>query len=176
MQMGRTTCNARWRDLPMLFCWIAVWVWSGVVTAADATGRESVTGTVDKAATVKPVATTLVNDPVSSQGILQLLLGLGLVVGFILMLAWLARRVGGVRGYSMGSMKVLGGMSMGAREKVVLMQVGNTQILLGVAPGRIQTLHVLDEPVGATAQPDAQEHGADTFAARLKTILKRTPE
>lgn len=177
MQLFRTMDIAK-RRYQLLVFWIVAMLGAGMVYAAPGsgtTGETNVTRGVEAGGSGKP-ATTLVNEPVSAQGIVQLVLGLGLVVGVILLLAWLARRVGGLRGYSVGSMRVLGGLSMGAREKVVLMQVGNTQILLGVAPGRVQTLHVLDEPVAGTERSAAQDEAGEPFAARLKTILKRTSE
>jgi flagellar protein FliO/FliZ len=124
---------------------------------------------------VKTPAVVFANDPVSTQGILQLVLGLVVVVAVILLLARVVRRMGGVGGYAMGSMKVLGGLSMGARERVVLMQVGDTQLLLGVAPGRIQTLHVLEQPVQMETEGDRSRPGIG-FAERLKTALKGSAE
>ncbi len=57
---------------------------------------------------------------------------------------------------------------MGPRERVVLVQVGKQQLLLGVAPGRIQTLHVLDEPV-----TDATSPTPSAFVEKLTAALKK---
>src|SRR5690606_10816690 len=43
--------------------------------------------------------------------------------------------------------RVLASLPVGARERIVLMQAGNRQIVVGVAPGQVSTLHVLDEPL-----------------------------
>jgi len=57
---------------------------------------------------------------------------------------------------------------MGTRERVVLLQVGETQLLLGVAPGRVQTLHVLDKPL------DSGKQGAGPrFSEQLGRLLKK---
>lgn len=95
----------------------------------------------------------------------QLFAGLGLVVAMIVALAWALRRLGGVRAVGTGSLEVLGGLSVGPRERVVLLRVGTRQLVIGVAPGRVQTLDVLDEPV--TTSPV----GNDGFAARLQRAL-----
>jgi flagellar protein FliO/FliZ len=88
--------------------------------------------------------------PPDSPPISDILLALGAVVCAIVVLGWFAKRVLRVPSGGAGPLRIAGGLSMGPREKVVLMQVGRTWILLGVAPGRIQTLHVLDEaPVPA---------------------------
>jgi len=41
-------------------------------------------------------------------------------------------------------LRVVGALALGMREKIILLQVGKKQVLLGVSPGRIQTLHVLE--------------------------------
>lgn len=102
-------------------------------------------------------------------GLLQVTLGLLVVVGAIIGGAWMLRRFGHIQNGAHGNIKVVGGVSMGARERVVLLQVGETQLLLGVAPGRIQTLHVLDKPVAV----NQSNTGGGGFAGRLAELLKQ---
>lgn len=101
---------------------------------------------------------------------LQMLLGLLAVLAVIAALAWGARRVGRLQGGVGGELRVLGGLSLGSRERVVLVQAGETQLLLGVAPGRVQTLHVLEEPLVPAV---AQQEAGGGFAERLAAALKR---
>lgn len=77
----------------------------------------------------------------------QTFLWLLVVVGLILMLAWLAKRLGGVHFRNAAGMKMLSVLAVGNKEKIALVQVGEQQLLLGIAPGRVTTLHVFDEPV-----------------------------
>ncbi|HED19781.1 MAG TPA: flagellar biosynthetic protein FliO [Gammaproteobacteria bacterium] len=77
----------------------------------------------------------------------QLTLGMVAVLGLIMGIAWLLKRSGRFQMTAGGGLRVLGGLSMGTRERVVLLQVGETQLLLGVAPGRVQTLYVLEQPL-----------------------------
>lgn len=109
-------------------------------------------------------------EPLAGGGMFQLALGLFAVIALIVALAWLMRRMGGITGGQGGALRVLGGLSMGTRERVVLIQVGETQLLLGVAPGRVQTLHVLDRPL--PTQPPSQP-GKGGFAASLSAALQR---
>jgi len=106
-------------------------------------------------------------DPVSLSSIGQLVLGLALVVGLILVLAWLMRRVNGTPAQGNG-MKVLAALPLGQRERAVLVQIGQEQMLLGVAPGRVSLLARFDEPVLDTAEL----RGAQ-FAERLQQVLGR---
>lgn len=110
---------------------------------------------------------TLANGSLGWGSLVQVGAGLLLVVALIGLLAWLVRRLGRVQGGAAGSLRILGGLSLGARERVVLLQVGERQLLLGVAPGRVQTLHVLETPL-----PDAVAGGAD-FAGQLRAVLGR---
>lgn len=97
----------------------------------------------------------------------RLLLGLLLVVGLIVLLAWLLRRVQQFNPRGGPLIKPIASLPLGARERLLLVQVGGEQILLGVAPGRITPLHVLKEPVH---HPDA-EPASPEFAQRLMELL-----
>ncbi len=92
-------------------------------------------------------------DPMAASNLWQLTLGMIVVLGVMLGLAWILKRSGKFQMAAGGSLKILGGLSMGTRERVVLLQVGETQLLVGVAPGRVQTLHVLEQPLEAHDQP-----------------------
>lgn len=107
--------------------------------------------------------------PMAADNLLQTGLGLFMVLALILAVAWIARRMGRFQGGSGSSLRVIGGLSMGTRERVVLIQVGETQLLVGVAPGRVQTLHVLPEAVSA---PDADTNQENAFATSLNSLLK----
>ncbi|MGD8908277.1 MAG: flagellar biosynthetic protein FliO [Chromatiales bacterium] len=69
--------------------------------------------------------------------------GLLLILLLILGGAWLFKRYGSLPMGGKGLIKVLGGASVGARERVVLIEVENIRLLLGVAPGQVRTLHRL---------------------------------
>ena len=99
----------------------------------------------------------------------QVALGLLFVLGLIIALAWFFRRFGQSQYAVKGNFRVVGGVHLGTREKVVLLQVGNQQLLLGVAPGRVNTLHVLEEPLDLNTPTPISE---SAFAKRLSTILQ----
>ncbi len=81
--------------------------------------------------------------PLTAVTLLQTVGGLALVLVLILGLAWLVRRTGHVPGAGKGLVRVLGGASLGPRERAVVVAVDGVRLLLGVAPGRVQMLHVL---------------------------------
>ncbi|MFJ4145746.1 flagellar biosynthetic protein FliO [Pseudomonas sp. NPDC089734] len=99
--------------------------------------------------------------------VLQLLLGLLLVIGLIFVLAWVMRRVQSVGPNSGQVIELLGSRALGTRDRLLLVQVGNEQILLGVTPGQITPLHVLKEPV----QVPVREQTTPEFAQRLLELM-----
>lgn len=61
------------------------------------------------------------------------------------MCAWLVKKIGAFSPVnSKDKMKVVAGLSLGGREKILLVQVGEKQLVLGVSPGKIDNLLVLE--------------------------------
>lgn len=143
-------------------CAYLVAVWLTGLFSVSAWSSEA----VDQA--VKPIPTPApVNiDPVSTGSIMQMLFGLLLVVGLILLLAWLLKRFTGLQGQHR-AMQVVASLPLSAREKLVLVQVGDKQLLLGVAPGRVSRIESYDEPVIEPGSP------AGEFAMRLQQVMQR---
>jgi len=150
---------------------IAVFVLSTLITFNAL--AENSTGSIQSAG-VRP--TSITTDHMSSGYLVQLIVGLMFVLLCIVVLAWLAKRFNRLQSSSDGSLKVLGGISMGARERVVLVQVGTTQLLLGVAPGRINMLHQLEQPLekaGADVEGRFDKSLGKGFAEKLNYALSR---
>lgn len=95
-------------------------------------------------------------DPLSTGALLRVFGSLGVIIVAIFGLVWLLRRSGNlVRGKD-SKLKVVDVLSLGQRERLVLVAVGDQQVLLGVSPGRVQAVHTLDTPhVEAVAEPPA---------------------
>ncbi len=103
--------------------------------------------------------------------LLQLVLGLLLVIGLIFLLAWVVRRIQQnipVSG-SQQAISLLASQTLGPRDRLLLVQVGKEQILLGLTPGTIVPLHVLQEP-NEVSKPEG--HLGSAFAQRLAKALK----
>jgi flagellar protein FliO/FliZ len=118
------------------------------------------------------VATTAASAPAATSGVAgqltQLVFGLLLVLGLIFFLAWLLRRVQQAGPAGKGQViELIGSRALGPRDRLMLVQVGNEQILLGLSPGTITALHVLKEPV----QVPSTEKATPEFAQRLMDIL-----
>ncbi len=77
----------------------------------------------------------------------QIMLSLVLVLLIIFLAAWVLRRYSRFPGVADGNLKVIGALSVGQRERILLLQVGQEQIVVGVTSNKITTLHQLEEPV-----------------------------
>ncbi|MGB6212094.1 MULTISPECIES: flagellar biosynthetic protein FliO [Pseudomonas] len=120
----------------------------------------------------EPVATAAAAPAVSSGvagQLTQLVFGLLLVLGLIFFLAWLLRRVQQAGPTGKGQViEIVGSRALGPRDRLMLVQVGNEQILLGLSPGTITALHVLKEPIEV---PTTTEKATPEFAQHLLKIL-----
>lgn len=118
------------------------------------------------ASSAPPSVLPAYQEPFSAEALVQLVLGLALVVMLILLISWLLRRFSGIAPVAK-NMRVLSVLPLGAREKAVLVQVGEKQILLGVAPGRVSHLQSFEEPVVSATD------SGKSFAGRLSEAMKQ---
>ncbi|WP_028633460.1 flagellar biosynthetic protein FliO [Pseudomonas parafulva] len=103
----------------------------------------------------------------------QMVFGLLLVVGLIFLLAWLLRRVQGSAVKGGQVIEIVGSRAIGPRDRLLLVQVGKEQILIGHSPGSIETLHVLAEPVEV---PQGARQATPEFAQRLMELMGKDPK
>jgi flagellar protein FliO/FliZ len=122
---------------------------------------------------VSPIHTIAsVPPPSTSSSSMSMLFGLSLVLGVIVCVAWLLKRTGLAPAMqASAAAKVVGGVSVGSRERVVVVEVGDQWIVVGVAPGRVNALTTMPK---RESVPDASAPAAKNFASWMKqTIEKR---
>ncbi len=86
-------------------------------------------------------------------GLLQALLGLGVVLALIWGAAWLMRRLQPAMGTHGGTLKVVATQSVGQRERVVVLEINEQWLVVGVAPGSVNALATLPKGTAAPATP-----------------------
>ena len=110
---------------------------------------------------------------VSTGGALfQGLFGLLIVLAALAVFFWFLRRFSPGQTGAQGVVKVVGGVMVGPRERVVVVEVGDTWLLLGVGGGQVNTLHSLPRPAGHAASSADPIPG---FADKLKDLLPKRP-
>ena len=112
--------------------------------------------------------------------VLQTIVGLLVVIGLVFGCAWLARRFGLQPANRGGLVKTIGGASLGGKERVAVVEIGDTWLVLGTAPGNVRLLHTL--PAGSAAvdtvagtrgaAPGAGTTLPGTFGQRFRDALK----
>lgn len=108
---------------------------------------------------------------VSAAGsLLQVFIGLVAVLLLIAGTAWVAKRFGVTPGSSTGLLRVVSSASVGTRERVVVVEVGESWLVVGVAPGSVNALLTL--PRGEI-QPAAMPGLNGSFAARLQQMIEK---
>lgn len=103
--------------------------------------------------------------PISISYILQILSSFIAVIIFILVIAWLMKKSGrfGVSGNKV--INIVSSMSLGMREKIVVVNVEGVNIVIGVAPGQIRTLYVLGD------SPSKEEIASDQAGGGFGRIM-----
>jgi len=135
----------------------------------------------DVAAFAAPAAQSVTTTP----GIGRVTLSLLLVMVLLFGIAWLVKRFSGLGIGHSSRIRQLASLSLGARERAVLIEFDGRELLLGVAPGSVRTLHVGErrgqgvekEPMDAVTMPGdvAADGGRPVeFKALLASVLKRS--
>jgi flagellar protein FliO/FliZ len=105
----------------------------------------------------------------------SMLLSMLVVLAVIGAVAWLVKRFA-PRSYSgAGVLRVVAGTAVGQRERVVVVEIASTWLVLGVAPGQVNLLHQLPRAENAPA-PAAAPVGPGTFVAKLKQLIEQRSE
>ncbi len=117
--------------------------------------------------------------PSHTSHIVNVLLALGVVTLAIIALAWVVKRLGNTSFLQQPGMKVISSLPMGTREKIVLVEVENQKLLLGVTSHAISSLHTfdksseitLDESRSADTSVHASPQEKWDFSRHLKKII-----
>ena len=117
--------------------------------------------------------------PSPTGSLLKMILGLMLVLGVMAGVAYLVRRMLPGIGHQHSTIQVVGSASVGTRERVVVLEVGDRWLVVGVAPGQVSAIANLEKGVVAEAGSvkigaDAQVGHAETLATSFGKILKNS--
>jgi len=113
----------------------------------------------------------LAESTVELSAFLKMFAGLVGVVALIFLLAWLSRKMKFVQNMTSGyQIKNLASLSITTREKICLIEVGGKQVLVGIAPGRVNQLHVFDEKIQVSSNNNS-EATKNLFSNHFKSAL-----
>jgi flagellar protein FliO/FliZ len=106
--------------------------------------------------------------PSGAGAVIQMLGALGVVLAALFAVLWLLRRISGGKLAGPAPIRTVGGIAVGSRERVLLLEIGEHWLVVGVAPGSVTGIATLPrgELQQDSAQPAAPDFGA--LLARLK--------
>ena len=143
---------------------IALAGWLSLPTLASATGTPVVAAA--------PALST-------AGSLLQVFIGLVAVLLLIAATAWVAKRLGVTRGGSSSLLHVISSTSVGTRERVVVIEIGESWLVVGVAPGSVNALMTLPkgeiQPL-ATPTLNASFAALMPFKERLQQMIEKRRE
>lgn len=124
------------------------------------------------AETARPAYTPPPPSAVSSGSVMQIIFSLILVLAAVAAVAWIMKRINLPQHGAASLLKVIGGVAVGQRERIVLVEVNDTWLVVGIAPGQVRTLHTMPKgviPSGAQtgAMPD------NKFQMWLKQMVEK---
>lgn len=114
----------------------------------------------------------------NASSLLQAGFGMLLVLGLIFLLAWLARRFGVQRLGASSAISVISSAAVGTRERVVVVQVAGTWLVLGVTSAQVNVLHTLPAQTIPGPSPGGTAPAGGMvalFQTRLREAMGRGP-
>lgn len=113
----------------------------------------------------------------------KMTLALMVVLACVFLAAWALKQTRRLQGGKLvGGIEILSQVGLGAKERAVLLKVGSAHVLVGVAPGQVNALHVMSASEALSAVESEQSvstavqmvSDADSSAPSFKAILKRS--
>jgi flagellar protein FliO/FliZ len=109
---------------------------------------------------------------VSSGSVLQVILSLLLVLAAVVLVGWILKRINLPQHGAGNALKVISGVAVGQRERIVLVEVNDTWLVVGVAPGQVNALHTM--PKGTLPAASNTPPGDDNkFQGWLKQMMEK---
>ncbi|CDG81891.1 flagellar biosynthetic protein FliO [Janthinobacterium agaricidamnosum] len=127
-------------------------------------------------AAAAPAPVQLSSNSPSAGSLLQTILALVFVLALLIGLAWFMKRYGPKPAGGNSRLRLLSSLSLGGRERIMLIEVADQWIVVGASPGRVNALATLPRQEAELALPPAPQNGlaASNFSEWLKqTIEKR---
>jgi flagellar protein FliO/FliZ len=120
------------------------------------------------------VGSALPPAPTSVGSLLQTILSLAFVIALLVGLAWLLKRFGPKTVTGGTTVKLVGALSVGARERILVVEVGEQWIVVGASPGRMNALATMPRQETADLDLARPPLSGANFAEWFKqTIEKR---
>ena len=132
---------------------------------------EAITEPVPEKADIVPIAVSGNPEGAGIDDLLQVIFSFSAVIGLLMLMLWGIKRWQPNLASNRSGLSVKAALSLGGRDRLVVVQAGEREILLGVSPGNITLLGDYDEllPSASAAEEKAPSSSAvDAFQKLLK--------
>ncbi|KAF0813058.1 Flagellar protein FliO [Andreprevotia sp. IGB-42] len=144
-----------------------------LLSAAHA-GHAAVASAFSPASAVASAPLATLSAPSLSGQFVQVIVALGLVLGLIVAVAWLMRRFTMLPMAAGARLRVVSGVMVGPKERVVIVEIDDTWLVLGVTAQAVNKLHELPRSVQPAATPGP---AMPAFAERLaRALMRKDPQ
>lgn len=109
----------------------------------------------------------------SSGSILQVIFSLLLVLAAVVLVAWILKRINLPQHAAGNLIKVQAAVAVGQRERIVLVEINDTWLVVGVAPGQVRTLHSMAKAELPATQAGMANGTSGKFPEWLKQIMEK---
>jgi flagellar protein FliO/FliZ len=99
---------------------------------------------------------------------LRAVIGLVIVVGVIFACAWMARRTGLLAKPRGNALRQVSGLSLGPRQRISVVEIEGTWLVVGVSASQINLLHTLPAPSANACASDDDADDQSTHSQALK--------
>lgn len=104
---------------------------------------------------------------------MQVIFSLLLVLAAVVLVAWILKRINLPQHTAGNLIKVQAAVAVGQRERIVLVEINDTWLVVGVAPGQVRTLHSMPKTELPTTQVSMAINTNGKFQGWLKQMMEK---
>jgi len=124
-------------------------------------------------------AETVQKSPIAPESIIgadsmaKMITGLLLVLVVIVVSTWALKRFSIIPAISSRQLKIVAATGVGQRERVIIVEIGETWLVLGIAPGQVSKLHTMKK-TPLEPESKALKHASSEFSDALDNSIGKT--
>ena len=124
---------------------------SGTIGGSNAAGATAAPAPIARLAPAPAAVQPYAGNAAGS--LLQTIFALCVVLGLLAVLAWAMKRYGPKAVGGSAHVRMVGGLNLGGRERIIVVEVGEQWLLVGVAPGQVSKIGFIEKQKQFHAQP-----------------------
>lgn len=105
--------------------------------------------------------------------LLQMMLALGVVVVLIVGLSFAVRKFNMFSVGSSAHIRIVSGLALSNKDRLLLLQIGEEQLLIATSPGRVQKIHEMQAPIELAEAGGDKTSSGQKFSGLLQSLTQR---